>query len=277
MFILAVGVMITSARKRKMSIKSTVKTMVGIMGLMVLFGLTWLFGALTVREASIVFQYLFVISNAFQGFFFFVFICILGKDGRKFWIGVFRKNTKSYSIKTSQYQFGTNLRTPVSPLGTLNPNFTHQLSANNCSESGDLNSEHNLKNGKVTEDSTMFINQEALSKESLIQGVKDSLPKTSTNVDSHKDKVDLELGKSDLDIESNIETRNTKQTEFTDGVGAVVIAQDEGVVEGDIPIVGSIFDHKFEEVGLGWQMVVPSSEDGAKSTNGCEFDVDTGL
>lgn len=260
-----------------MSIKSTVKTMVGIMGLMVLFGLTWLFGALTVREASIVFQYLFVISNAFQGFFFFVFICILGKEGRKFWIGVFRKNTKSHSIKTSQNQFGTNLRTPISPLGTLNPSFAHQLSANNCSESGDLNSEHNLKNGKVTEDSTMFINQEALSKESLIQGVKDSLPKTSTNLDSHKDQVDLELGKSDLDIESNIETSNIKQTEFTDGVGAVVIAQDEGVVEGDIPIVGSIFDHKFEEVGLGWQTVVPSNEDGAESTNDCEFDVGTSL
>ena len=41
---------------------------------MVLFGLTWLFWAMTVREASIVFQYLFVISNALQGFFFFVFI-----------------------------------------------------------------------------------------------------------------------------------------------------------------------------------------------------------
>ena len=41
---------------------------------MVLFGLTWLFWVMTVREASIVFQFLFVISNAFQGFFFFVFI-----------------------------------------------------------------------------------------------------------------------------------------------------------------------------------------------------------
>ena len=66
---------------------------------------------------------------------------------------------------------------------------------------------------------------------------------------------------------NNIETSNIKQTEFTDGVGAVVIAQDEGVVEGDIPILGSIFDHKFEEVGLGWQTVVPSNEDGAKCTN----------
>jgi len=39
----------------------------------------------------------------------------------------------------------------------------------------------------------------------------------------------------------------------------------------------SIFDQKFEEVGLGWQTVVLSNEDGAKSTNGCEFDVGTSL
>ena len=46
-----------------------------------LFGLTWLFGALTItRIASLIFSTLFAVFTSLQGFFVFVFLCILSKD-----------------------------------------------------------------------------------------------------------------------------------------------------------------------------------------------------
>ena len=58
------------------------------MGVMALFGLTWLFGAFTVSGASIVFQTLFVIFNSLQGFFIFLFFCVFGREGRELWLKV---------------------------------------------------------------------------------------------------------------------------------------------------------------------------------------------
>ena len=42
-----------------------------------LLGITWVFGALAIGEASLVFVYLFALCNAFQGIFIFVFHCYL--------------------------------------------------------------------------------------------------------------------------------------------------------------------------------------------------------
>ena len=64
------------------------RNFVSITWLIVLFGLGWLFGLLTIREASHVFQYLFVILNAFQGFYFFIFICLNQKEARDFWMQI---------------------------------------------------------------------------------------------------------------------------------------------------------------------------------------------
>ena len=71
--------------RRKKSVRSTVRLMISIVSLAMMLGLTWLFGALTVRESSTAFQYLFIIFNGFQGFYLFVFICIIGKDSRELW------------------------------------------------------------------------------------------------------------------------------------------------------------------------------------------------
>jgi len=56
------------------------------MGVMALFGLTWLFGAFTVSGASVVFQTLFAIFNSLQGFFIFLFFCVFGREGRELWL-----------------------------------------------------------------------------------------------------------------------------------------------------------------------------------------------
>ena len=66
--------------------KTAVRLLISITGVMFLFGLTWLFGAFTVADASLAFQILFVVFNSLQGFFIFLFICVFSKDTRELWI-----------------------------------------------------------------------------------------------------------------------------------------------------------------------------------------------
>ena len=65
---------------------STIRLMISLGGIMALFGLSWVFGALTVDKASLAFQIIFVILNSLQGFFIFLFFCVLGRDGRELWL-----------------------------------------------------------------------------------------------------------------------------------------------------------------------------------------------
>ncbi len=96
-FVLVVSVLIRHT-KRKMTDntnktskrKSTFRALLSIVGVMSLFGLTWVFGAFTFREASIVFQYAFAICNSFQGFFIFLIFCVLAKDTRNLWLQALR-------------------------------------------------------------------------------------------------------------------------------------------------------------------------------------------
>ena len=64
------------------------KSIISITWLIILFGLGWIFGVLTIQEASTAFKYLFVIFNGFQGLYFFVFTCLLQKEARHFWVKI---------------------------------------------------------------------------------------------------------------------------------------------------------------------------------------------
>ena len=73
--------------KQKIDHKKAVQLMVRIGGVMVLFGLTWLFAVLTVSVPGLreTFQILFTIFNSLQGFFTFIFLCILNQDACESW------------------------------------------------------------------------------------------------------------------------------------------------------------------------------------------------
>ena len=80
--------------KEEMNKKTMIRLLISITGVMFLFGLTWLFGALTITgfgdsRASTAFQVIFVILNAFQGFFIFLFFCVFSNDARESWLEVF--------------------------------------------------------------------------------------------------------------------------------------------------------------------------------------------
>ena len=94
-FVLVVRVLIKH-NKRKITeskdakkYKNTFKTLIRIVSIMAMFGLSWLFGAFTINHASIVFSWLFVIFNSLQGFVLFLFFCVIGKDAREEWKSVF--------------------------------------------------------------------------------------------------------------------------------------------------------------------------------------------
>ena len=77
---------------------------------MFLFGLQWVFGAFTIAEASTVFQWFFVIFSTLQGFFLFVFFCILGQDAREEWLNLFLvclRKKRQRSVITSQLSQST--------------------------------------------------------------------------------------------------------------------------------------------------------------------------
>ena len=76
--------------KESINKKNIVRRVLSVCGIMFLFGLTWLFAALTINidgneVLRITFQTLFVVTASFQGFFIFLFFCVLKKEARDSW------------------------------------------------------------------------------------------------------------------------------------------------------------------------------------------------
>ena len=115
LFVLVVRVLIKHSRRKIVKskdakkYKGTLKTLISIVSIMAMFGLSWLFGAFTISSASIVFSWLFVIFNSLQGFVLFLFFCVIGKDAREEWKSVFtcgrsrqKKRSRTMRSRTGQ-------------------------------------------------------------------------------------------------------------------------------------------------------------------------------
>ena len=149
-FVIITSVLIKHSQKRfsskdKAKRQRVARLMISIMGVMALFGLMWIFGALTIREASTVFQFVFAILNSLQGFFIFLFFCAFGKEGRELWLQVLccrKKITVSTHSKTKRPKHnapgrltelnttGTGLRS-APPTSPHNTNFQFSRIASN--------------------------------------------------------------------------------------------------------------------------------------------------
>ena len=88
------------------------------LAIMVLLGLTWVFGAFAIKDAKLVFEYLFCIFNSLQGFFIFIFHCVRRPEVRSKWRGIFGGNkleyldsTKSTVTKTRSIRANSNCAT----------------------------------------------------------------------------------------------------------------------------------------------------------------------
>ena len=87
MFVIVARTAIKHRRKKaEANGTSTISLILRLIGVTFLLGLTWVFGGLTVvSETSLAFQILFAIFNSSQGFFLFLFFCVLNNDARVSW------------------------------------------------------------------------------------------------------------------------------------------------------------------------------------------------
>lgn len=95
--------LIKDSNKKKEVTQGTIKAIISIFSVMLMFGLSWLFGAFSVNEAAYFFQFPFVILNTLQGFLLFIFFCIIGKDARDEWVNLltcYRRKKKKYGTTT---------------------------------------------------------------------------------------------------------------------------------------------------------------------------------
>ena len=120
---------------QKMSFKAALRLLVSISGVMFLFGLTWIFAALTINingsnAVRTVFQVLFTVFASFQGFFIFLFFVIFNPEARESWREFLSCGRyKSELLHPSQYNntssTGTGTRTPKANTGTIGNAYIH--------------------------------------------------------------------------------------------------------------------------------------------------------
>ena len=97
---------VTDIQKKKKA-QGTIKTFISIISISFMFGLQWAFGAFTIEEASVVFQWLFVVFSTLQGFFLFLFFCVFTEEAREEWLNLFscgrrQKKKRGVGVITSQ-------------------------------------------------------------------------------------------------------------------------------------------------------------------------------
>lgn len=85
--------MTTSIHINRNSYTVTAAQVRGAFTVMVLLGVTWIFGAFAVGDAKLVFQYLFCIANSLQGFLIFIVRCLHYHEARNAWLQLFQTGT----------------------------------------------------------------------------------------------------------------------------------------------------------------------------------------
>ena len=232
--VLTIRVVVTHNRKRSV-IKSTVKTIINITCIIVIFGLTWLFGALTISGASRVFQYLFVITSGFQGFYIFLFICVINEDGRELWVNVItgklkKKRTTLQSHSKAQCQDakktqGGILTTgvgegPLSPSST-GPNYFKQhlrllsSDSSNAGLPGDLDKGTTKKTNEM--EMSLVINNETV----IANEDKDLLCQMEEAPDRHNDSEATVGDKGDHHSQHSNESDLEYGITFKDGIMSI--------------------------------------------------------
>lgn len=99
--------------------------------ILVILGLTWVFGFLTVDSTRIVFHYLFAIFNAFQGLFIFLLFTAREKQIRKAWKKLcckkspYKSSTSGTDSQPPKQSMDTNSTGLLSKSGGSNPNSTY--------------------------------------------------------------------------------------------------------------------------------------------------------
>ena len=106
-FVVVIIVLIKHVLKRSNSNNKnhdSIQLMINITSIFVLFGLTWIFGALTVLKADQTFQIMFTLINSLQGFLIFIFFCAMNKDVRLEWFQLVVSCHKKCSLSSQAHE-----------------------------------------------------------------------------------------------------------------------------------------------------------------------------
>lgn len=122
----------------------------GAFTVMVLLGVTWVFGPIAIKESKLVFYYLFTILNSLQGFLIFVFRCLFNTEVRSAWVmliktGKFKRRRgpiKSVVESNSSKGYHDNRMNG----SYVDSNNTDKF---NVSHTNGVNNKNNINNGNV--------------------------------------------------------------------------------------------------------------------------------
>ncbi|XP_067127042.1 adhesion G protein-coupled receptor E2-like isoform X2 [Centruroides vittatus] len=109
----------------------TIAQIRGAFTVMVLLGITWVFGALAVKQLKLIFQYIFCIANSLQGLLIFIVRCLLYPEARCAWKQLISTGTLKRHRGVSP------------PGGSWYANSNSSQKQNGCSTSSRLNSSEN--------------------------------------------------------------------------------------------------------------------------------------
>uniref|UniRef100_A0A1X7T9F7 G-protein coupled receptors family 2 profile 2 domain-containing protein n=1 Tax=Amphimedon queenslandica TaxID=400682 RepID=A0A1X7T9F7_AMPQE len=97
-------------QKSTMKLSQAIKMLLSFTGIMLLFGLTWIFAVFTFTSepgVSYTVQFFFAFFNAFQGFFIFVFFIVLSNDSRTAWKSLLCRCMMNNEQQTSKYNLSS--------------------------------------------------------------------------------------------------------------------------------------------------------------------------
>ena len=97
--------------------------------IMLLLGLTWIFGVLAIDDAKLIFQYLFCIFNSLQGFAVFIFLGILPSGTRKQLRNVFQRVSRA-TPRAHQLQKFKDHNSPLNNLANSSDELPVSVSTN---------------------------------------------------------------------------------------------------------------------------------------------------
>lgn len=109
----------------------TVAQIRGSFTVMVLLGVTWVFGTMAIGEVRLIFQYLFSISNSLQGFLIFLVRCLLYPEAKNAWVyllrtGKFKTHRGIIPPGTVSFSSNSGVKNGTSPNTTLRTESTDE-------------------------------------------------------------------------------------------------------------------------------------------------------
>lgn len=212
-------------------LRMSLKNMISLIWLVILFGVGWIFGIFTIRGASTVFQYLFVIINGFQGFYFFIFIVLTQREARNFWTDVITRGRFTSRKTTSHNKVYAN---SSDYKGRKNVGYLTALPPNSNEQKSQLASFLTLPAPTVSAQDSIVCSNESTFEPEMIPLENTQTIRQATNADNNNrievttylDSTELQIGSKDIYKESPVADAPKPDLTSIEEVGTTIDVED---------------------------------------------------